>query len=315
MTAGKPGRAPIHLSLAQIARYINIPIPEAAKNLNVCVSILKRLCRDYGMRRWPFRKIRSVQEKMAVFRRTSIDSPSGKLAQSIASLRLLRETVLKEIPVTPIDDLLYRQTVALNSTRPTVNTAATGRWPSGAQDGLSVQSAAAGGDQDLKGLGAQRKPTSLSAPFPPGEQGVAHVLTEREVAFLKARFAEFGGKMTLSSAQAMLLHAQPAQAPQPPMQQMAQMQPMPMQQVSMQQVPMQQVPMQQYALVPMPVDMQQLRLQQQQQLQLFVQQQQQQHQQLQQQQFQQQQFQQHQQQQQQQMQQAQFPQVVGNGGR
>ncbi|KAJ6833788.1 uncharacterized protein M6B38_338825 [Iris pallida] len=51
-TASNGGR----LSLDDISTYFNLPIAEASSILGVCTSVLKRICRENGIVRWPYRK-------------------------------------------------------------------------------------------------------------------------------------------------------------------------------------------------------------------------------------------------------------------
>ncbi|KAJ6853653.1 uncharacterized protein M6B38_113515 [Iris pallida] len=44
------------LSLDDISQYFKLPIAEAASILGVCTSVLKRICRENGIVRWPYRK-------------------------------------------------------------------------------------------------------------------------------------------------------------------------------------------------------------------------------------------------------------------
>ncbi|CAL5030554.1 unnamed protein product [Urochloa decumbens] len=48
------------ITLDEIAQYFHLPIREASKTLKIGVSILKRKCRNYGIPRWPHRKIKSL---------------------------------------------------------------------------------------------------------------------------------------------------------------------------------------------------------------------------------------------------------------
>lgn len=44
-------------SLAEIRDHFHIPLSEAARGLNVCSTKLKKLCREYGILKWPYRKV------------------------------------------------------------------------------------------------------------------------------------------------------------------------------------------------------------------------------------------------------------------
>ncbi|CAK7346671.1 unnamed protein product [Dovyalis caffra] len=44
------------LSLEDISNHFSLPLSDAASNLGVCVSVLKKICRENGLDRWPYRK-------------------------------------------------------------------------------------------------------------------------------------------------------------------------------------------------------------------------------------------------------------------
>jgi len=48
------------ITLVDIAQYFHLPLRDASKTLKIGVSILKRKCRQYGIARWPHRKIKSL---------------------------------------------------------------------------------------------------------------------------------------------------------------------------------------------------------------------------------------------------------------
>ncbi|GAV79261.1 RWP-RK domain-containing protein [Cephalotus follicularis] len=53
------------LSFHQISKFFSLPLSDAASNLGVCVSTLKKICRENGLDRWPYRKFlsgRSIEE-------------------------------------------------------------------------------------------------------------------------------------------------------------------------------------------------------------------------------------------------------------
>lgn len=49
------------LSRDAISKYFYMPITRAAKELNIGLTLLKKRCRDLGIRRWPHRKLMSLQ--------------------------------------------------------------------------------------------------------------------------------------------------------------------------------------------------------------------------------------------------------------
>ncbi|MCD7452363.1 hypothetical protein HAX54_016291 [Datura stramonium] len=51
----------ILLSRDTISKYFYMPITQAAKELNIGLTLLKKRCRDLGIRRWPHRKLMSLQ--------------------------------------------------------------------------------------------------------------------------------------------------------------------------------------------------------------------------------------------------------------
>jgi hypothetical protein len=50
------------LSLKNIEKYYIYPIAEAAKLLGCCTSVLKKIMRKFGIKRWPYRKIKSLDK-------------------------------------------------------------------------------------------------------------------------------------------------------------------------------------------------------------------------------------------------------------
>lgn len=48
------------LALADVSKYFDLPIVEASKKLEVGLTVLKKKCREFGIPRWPHRKIKSL---------------------------------------------------------------------------------------------------------------------------------------------------------------------------------------------------------------------------------------------------------------
>ncbi|OMP00943.1 Plant regulator RWP-RK, partial [Corchorus capsularis] len=49
------------LELEEIQKFFNFPISQAAKELNVGLTVLKKRCRELKIMRWPHRKIKSLK--------------------------------------------------------------------------------------------------------------------------------------------------------------------------------------------------------------------------------------------------------------
>ncbi|XP_069143089.1 protein NLP2-like [Solanum lycopersicum] len=45
--------------------YLHLSIQEAGIKLNLCPTVMKRVCRRDGLRRWPSRKINSIKRKIS----------------------------------------------------------------------------------------------------------------------------------------------------------------------------------------------------------------------------------------------------------
>jgi len=44
-------------TIAEIKQTFHLPLEQAAQTFNICVSKLKKLCREHGITRWPYRKV------------------------------------------------------------------------------------------------------------------------------------------------------------------------------------------------------------------------------------------------------------------
>lgn len=49
------------LTLEDVSEHFSVPIKQAAHELNVGLTVLKKQCRKLGFARWPYRKVKSLQ--------------------------------------------------------------------------------------------------------------------------------------------------------------------------------------------------------------------------------------------------------------
>lgn len=48
------------IKLSEIKKYFHLPIASAAKKFGICATLLKKICRTYDIKKWPYRKISSI---------------------------------------------------------------------------------------------------------------------------------------------------------------------------------------------------------------------------------------------------------------
>lgn len=46
-----------NLGLKDFVDYFDLPIGDAARKLNICPTVMKKICRKNGVLRWPYRKV------------------------------------------------------------------------------------------------------------------------------------------------------------------------------------------------------------------------------------------------------------------
>lgn len=49
------------LTFELVSQYFYMPITQAARELNVGLTVLKKKCRELGIPRWPHRKLKNLQ--------------------------------------------------------------------------------------------------------------------------------------------------------------------------------------------------------------------------------------------------------------
>jgi len=62
--AGPPASAdptPAVISLEELSECMHMPLKVVAQEKGICLTTLKKACRMHGIKRWPFRKLRSIE--------------------------------------------------------------------------------------------------------------------------------------------------------------------------------------------------------------------------------------------------------------
>mmetsp|Transcript_38729 Transcript_38729/g.66480 ORF Transcript_38729/g.66480 Transcript_38729/m.66480 type:complete len:149 (-) Transcript_38729:227-673(-) len=88
------------LTFDVLANHFHEPISTAAPKLGVCPTVLKNLCRELGLSRWPFRQIQSLTNMINKLEKLSanVDATSRqvKINPLIEELKKKKELVLKD---------------------------------------------------------------------------------------------------------------------------------------------------------------------------------------------------------------------------
>ena len=71
-----------NITLADLQRQFDQPIAEAAKHFGICESIMKRVCRHHGIRKWPQRTIRALKRQIESFE-SSLETLDGEAREPV----------------------------------------------------------------------------------------------------------------------------------------------------------------------------------------------------------------------------------------
>lgn len=92
----------VKLTREKLSEYFHLPMKDAAEDLGVCSTVMKKACRKYNINRWPNRKIKAI-ERVAKkvdsrLRRTDLSSEE---VTDLTNIKQTLETNLKTIKANP----------------------------------------------------------------------------------------------------------------------------------------------------------------------------------------------------------------------
>ncbi|KAK4388707.1 protein NLP1 [Sesamum angolense] len=78
------------MKLRDLVGYFHLPISTASKEMNICPSAIKSICRKEGLLRWPYRKIKSIEAKIAKKKQSLNSNDADERARALAEIQELR---------------------------------------------------------------------------------------------------------------------------------------------------------------------------------------------------------------------------------
>eukprot|EP00242_Pyramimonas_sp_CCMP2087_P012128 CAMPEP_0198211208 /NCGR_PEP_ID=MMETSP1445-20131203/22688_1 /TAXON_ID=36898 /ORGANISM="Pyramimonas sp., Strain CCMP2087" /LENGTH=334 /DNA_ID=CAMNT_0043885421 /DNA_START=140 /DNA_END=1141 /DNA_ORIENTATION=- len=69
--------------MQNIAQYFHLPINTAAKELGICLTMLKKMCRQHGLKRWPHRKLKSIDKILGSLNNSLLTERSSEEQQRL----------------------------------------------------------------------------------------------------------------------------------------------------------------------------------------------------------------------------------------
>jgi len=73
--------------MQELSKYFSMPEKAVAKQLGVCLTSLKKICRQNGINRWPYRKIKSLDKKLR-----KLDAAMTHAKDDVSMLRAMHYT-------------------------------------------------------------------------------------------------------------------------------------------------------------------------------------------------------------------------------
>ncbi|XP_024522950.1 protein RKD2-like [Selaginella moellendorffii] len=102
-----PTERMLEITPDELACYYAMPITEASKKLKVGLTVLKKRCREFGIPRWPHRKLKSLDGLIHNIQELSKESPSSgkkKFEDAVSELEVQKRNMQANPAVDLSDD-------------------------------------------------------------------------------------------------------------------------------------------------------------------------------------------------------------------
>ncbi|GLE05463.1 hypothetical protein PINS_up014476 [Pythium insidiosum] len=88
-----------HITIDELRAHFDRPIIDVAKDFGICITLMKKICRRNGIKRWPHRQIRSLSKSIASMEAAMLSAQGperDKYRDQIISLKLKRDAVIAD---------------------------------------------------------------------------------------------------------------------------------------------------------------------------------------------------------------------------
>ena len=84
-----------------LAQYFHLPSEVACKKLGIGLTVLKRQCRKYGIARWPYRKIKSLDRVIQNVKAGLVEGKGDKAIEALISEKVEVKKRMRYVPHVP----------------------------------------------------------------------------------------------------------------------------------------------------------------------------------------------------------------------
>ncbi|KAK3155264.1 hypothetical protein QOZ80_2BG0201060 [Eleusine coracana subsp. coracana] len=94
------------LTFEQVSPHFSMPIKQAARELNVGLTVLKKQCRKLGFARWPYRKVKSLETLINNVQELGKDTEKvdGHMTRAVVVMLEQTKKMIEERPAMMLDD-------------------------------------------------------------------------------------------------------------------------------------------------------------------------------------------------------------------
>eukprot|EP00656_Telonema_subtile_P024511 TRINITY_DN2672_c0_g1_i6.p1 TRINITY_DN2672_c0_g1~~TRINITY_DN2672_c0_g1_i6.p1 ORF type:complete len:199 (-),score=42.58 TRINITY_DN2672_c0_g1_i6:92-688(-) len=81
------------LEFGVLKEHFHLPMVDVAKKFGICTTVFKRMCRSHGIKRWPFRKLQSIERRMFVLNEIFLPL-NAQAVKELKQLTAARERII-----------------------------------------------------------------------------------------------------------------------------------------------------------------------------------------------------------------------------